>query len=49
LGIMKKSARALLENIPGSSLKILPNMGHGEISLKYPSEFTKMMIKLFNS
>ena len=46
---MKKSAKAIQENIAGSRLEVLPNMGHGEISLKYPEEFVKILINLFKS
>jgi pimeloyl-ACP methyl ester carboxylesterase len=47
LGIMKKSAKALHEAIPDSELRILPKMGHGEISLVHPAEFLKLLSDFF--
>lgn len=43
LGIMRKSARKLHEVIAGSELILIPNMGHGEISLLHPIEYVELI------
>lgn len=43
LGIMKKSARALNEAIPGSEKIELPNYGHGELSLVHADEYVDLL------
>ena len=48
IGIMRKSANRLNEVIVGSELYILPDMGHGEISLLHPELYVELIRKLFN-
>jgi pimeloyl-ACP methyl ester carboxylesterase len=48
IGIMRKSAKRLNEVIAGSELNILPNMGHGEISLLHPEIYVELIFKFFN-
>lgn len=43
---MKQSAIELHENIKGSELVIVPNSGHGEISLLRPKEYCNYLFKL---
>lgn len=43
--IMKKSAQRLHKTIMGSDLYIVPNMKHGEISLKYPEKYIELLKK----
>ncbi len=47
IGIMRKSAKRLNDVIVGSELNILPNMGHGEISLLYPEMYVELICKFF--
>lgn len=47
IGIMRKSGQRLKEAIPRSELLIIPNMGHGEISLLYPSRYVELISNLF--
>lgn len=47
LGIMKKSARALTEAIPGSERIELPKYGHGELSLVHADEYVDVLKKLW--
>jgi pimeloyl-ACP methyl ester carboxylesterase len=44
IGIMRKSAKRLNEVIAGSVLKILPDMGHGEISLLHPERYVELIV-----
>lgn len=48
IGIMRKSAKRLNEAIAGSELNIIPNMGHGEISLLHPIIYVELISKFFN-
>lgn len=48
LNIMRKSAKALCDYIPDSTLHIAENMGHGELSLKHIDQFVDL-IKQFLS
>lgn len=47
LGLMKKSAQAIHQAIPGSELVILPQMGHGEISLVHTADYGGRLKELF--
>lgn len=47
IGIMRKSGKRLKEAIPRSELLILPDMGHGEISLLYPGRYVELISKFF--
>lgn len=47
LSIMRKSAKLLHETIPGSTLKVIENSGHGEISLKNPEKQISMLTRFF--
>jgi pimeloyl-ACP methyl ester carboxylesterase len=47
--IMKKSAIQLSQMIPGSVLKIIEGMGHGEISLVHPTQYVELLNHLLNS
>lgn len=47
--IMKKSAIELNKRIGNSKLCIIPGMGHGEISLNYPTKYVELMMELFKS
>lgn len=47
LGMMKKSAQALHKVIPHSEFVMLPNMGHGEISLVHAAEYSARLKALF--
>ncbi len=49
LGIMRKSARALHNTIPGSRLYIMEKLRHGELSQRYPQRYLSMMKSLFNA
>lgn len=49
LKIMKKSALWLNQMIPGSELKIMDGMGHGEISLVHPEKYVELLNQLLNS
>ncbi|MDW7659916.1 MAG: alpha/beta hydrolase [Bacillota bacterium] len=49
LKIMKKSALILHQMIPGSELKIMDGMGHGEISLVHPEKYVDLFYQLVNS
>lgn len=49
LKIMKKSALKLNQMIPGSELKIMDGMGHGEISLVHPEKYVELFNQLLNS
>jgi len=49
IGIMKKSAQKLLNAIPGSKLFIAANMGHGEMSLRYPQKYKELICDLFEN
>lgn len=46
LSIVKKSALLLHETINGSFLKVIEKSGHGEISLKYPDKYLKLLEEL---
>jgi pimeloyl-ACP methyl ester carboxylesterase len=43
MSIMKKSANRLHDTIAGSELFIIPNMGHGEISLLHPKKYVELI------
>lgn len=47
--IMKKSAKELNNRIKNSKLFIIPEMGHGEISLNYPEKYVELIKKLFTA
>lgn len=47
LGIMKKSARALTEAIPGSEKIEFAKYGHGELSLVHADEYVDVLKKLW--
>lgn len=47
LSVMKKSALLLHETINGSFLRVIEKSGHGEISLKYPDKYIKLLEQLF--
>lgn len=47
LPVMKRSARKLHEAIPGSKLRILKAMGHGDISQNHSGEYAKLLEDLF--
>ena len=49
IGIMKKSAQKLLDTIPGSELFVASNMGHGEMSLRYPQKYKELVCNLFEN
>lgn len=42
-GIMKKSAQILNDRIPGSTLYLLQNMGHGELGLVHPQMYIEIL------
>lgn len=45
--IMKKSAIELSNRISNSKLYIAPKMGHGEISMNYPTKYVELVMELF--
>ena len=47
IAVMKKSAGMIHEAIPGSVLRIIPNMKHGEFSLTRPSAYVAMLKDFF--
>jgi pimeloyl-ACP methyl ester carboxylesterase len=47
LSIMKKSAALLHNTVKGSSLRIIEECGHGEISLIYPNKYLDLLQQLF--
>lgn len=48
IGIMKKSATLLNSRLKNSKLVVLSNMGHGELSLVYPSKYVEMLINFLH-
>ena len=48
ISIMRKSSKRLKEAIVGSELNILPNMGHGEISLSHPELYVELVNKFIH-
>lgn len=42
-GAMLRSAKRIHKAIPGSTLRILPHMGHGEFSLNHPEEYARTL------
>lgn len=42
--VMKKSAKLIQENIPGSTLQVLPKLYHGEFSMNYAKEYVKNIL-----
>ncbi len=48
LGLMKKSAQILHSQLSNSKYIILPNMGHGELSLVHPKQYVNMLINFIN-
>ncbi len=49
ISLMRKSANILHETIPGSKLFVVPEMGHGELSLRYPQKYKEQIYSLFES
>lgn len=47
LSVMKKSAQALHDAIPSSTLTVLSDSGHGEISLARPDEYVTLLREFF--
>lgn len=43
IGIMKKSAQLLNYKLKNSQLRVLPNYGHGELSLVHPQEYVQIL------
>ena len=43
--VRKKSARLIQENIPGSTMQVLPGLYHGEFSINHGKEYTETLIK----
>ena len=41
--VMKKSARLIQENIPGSTMQVLPGLYHGEFSINHGKEYTERL------
>ena len=48
INLIKKSAKILNQKIKNSELKYIKNAGHGELSMKYPDEFVKIIKNFFN-
>lgn len=46
-GAVRRSARMLHEAIPDSTLRIIPNSGHGELSLARPGEYVALLRSFF--
>lgn len=44
---VRRSARMLHEAIPDSTLHIIPNSGHGELSLAHPGEYVALLRSFF--
>jgi len=44
--VMRKSARIIHEKIQGSSLRILPGMYHGELSMKHAADYVDMVVEM---
>jgi len=49
IGLMKKSAKLLHTKLSNSKLVVLPNMGHGELSLVHPKQYVQMVLDLLNN
>jgi pimeloyl-ACP methyl ester carboxylesterase len=49
IGLMKKSAELLHTKLSNSKLVVLPNMGHGELSLVQPKHYVKMLFDFINN
>lgn len=47
LQIMKKSAKLLHQTIKGSSLKVIPKYGHGQISLIHTDKYIELLQQFF--
>ena len=45
LPVMKKSAKILRETIKNSSLNVVKGAGHGELSLKHPEKYNKLVLE----
>lgn len=43
---MRKSARIIHEAMPGSTMKVLPDMYHGEFSINYAEEYVNTIYKM---
>ena len=43
---IRTSGKLLHEVIPGSTLEMLPGVGHGELSLNYPEQYAQMLHRL---
>ncbi|MCL2209280.1 MAG: alpha/beta hydrolase [Treponema sp.] len=48
INLIKKSAKILNQKIKNSELKYIKNAGHGELSMKYPEEYVKIIKNFFN-
>ena len=46
--VMKKSAEALHEAIPGSQLYLAPDMRHGELSIKHARDYADLLVRFFS-
>jgi len=49
IGLMRKSAALLHTKLSNSKLVVLPNMGHGELSLVYPKQYVQMVLDLLKN
>ncbi|MDP3444422.1 MAG: alpha/beta hydrolase [Ignavibacteria bacterium] len=49
IGLMRKSAALLHTKLLNSKLVVLPNMGHGELSLVQPKQYVKMLLDFLNN
>lgn len=49
IGIMRKSAKLLNEAIPNSKLYVASEMGHGEISLRFPQKYKDLLNSLLEN
>jgi len=49
IGLMKKSAERLHSILSNSKLVVLPNFGHGELSLVHPKQYVGLLLDLLNN
>ena len=47
INLMIKSAKLLNANIPNSELRVMHNMGHGELSMAHPAEYVRILKGFF--
>jgi hypothetical protein len=47
IGSMRASARKLCSAIPGCQMYLAEGMRHGELSLRHPEEYLKLLEKFF--